>query len=173
MQPLVLDQTTSDLRRIPLRLVSDADGITPVLGATVAAAELQVSKNGGAEANRAGTITEVGGGGYYYEATAAELDTPGYLSLRLDKANVKADIFYAYVGASATAAAAILDLTDGVESVVTVREALRAIFSACACVLAGAGTASVTIQDANNTKARITATVDALGNRTIVTRDLT
>lgn len=173
MQPIVLDQTDADLRRIPLRLVSDVDGITPVLAATIAAAELKVSKNGGAEANRAGTITELAGGGYYYEATAGEVDTTGYLSLRLDKANVKPDIIYAYVGASATAAAGLLDLTDGVESGLTVRHALRAIFSACACVLAGAGTANVTIRDANNTKDRIDATVDALGNRTIVTRDLT
>ncbi len=172
-QQLVLDQTDADLRRIPLRLVSDVDGIQPVLSATVAPTELQISKNGGAEANRAGTITELAGGGYYYEATAGELDTPGYLSLRITKANVKDDIIYAQVGATATAADALLDRVDGVESGLTLRHALRGIFSACACILAGAGTAEVTIQDANNTKTRITATVDSLGNRSVVTRDLT
>ena len=53
----------------------------PVTGATFTAAQMQVSKNGGADANAAGTVTEIGYGRYYYQATQAELNTRGTLSL--------------------------------------------------------------------------------------------
>jgi hypothetical protein len=42
-----------------------------------------VEKNGGAQAAGAGTVTIVGNGSYYYEATAAEVDTLGYLGLTI------------------------------------------------------------------------------------------
>lgn len=69
---------------------------------------------------------------------------------------------------------ALLDRADGVEPASagterTVREALRIILASAAGILAGAATTNVTIQDTNNTKARITATVDANGNRSAVT----
>lgn len=53
----------------------------PAEDVTFEAGELQVSKNGGADASAGGTVTEIGYGRYYYTATQAELDTPGFLSL--------------------------------------------------------------------------------------------
>lgn len=73
----------------------------------------------------------------------------------------------------ASAPNAILDKTAGVETGVTLRQALRAILSASAAKLSGASTTSVAIRDVNDTKNRITATVDAAGNRSAVTLDLT
>lgn len=58
-----------------------------------------------------------------------------------------------------------------VEGTRTVRGALRLILSALAGKLSGAATTTVTIRDADDTKNRITATVDADGNRTAVTLD--
>ena len=66
---------------------------------------------------------------------------------------------------------ALLDLIDGVESGLTLREALRVIVAANAGKLSGADTLSVTIRDTNDTKDRITAVVDEDGNRTSVTLD--
>jgi len=65
----------------------------------------------------------------------------------------------------------ILDLTDGVENGSTVREALRIILAALAGKISGAGSSTITIRDINDTKDRITATVDASGNRTAITYD--
>lgn len=62
---------------------------------------------------------------------------------------------------------------ETVDGTVTTRQSLRLANSANGGKLAGAATATVTIQDLADTKARITATVDADGNRTAVTRDLT
>jgi len=66
---------------------------------------------------------------------------------------------------------AILDLTSGVETSLTVREALRLILAASAGKLSGAATATIVIRNVGDTKPRITATVDADGNRSAVTTD--
>jgi hypothetical protein len=60
-----------------------------------------------------------------------------------------------------------------IEGTVTLPQALRAILGACAGILSGAATTTVTIRDTTNSKDRIIATVDADGNRSAVTLDLT
>jgi hypothetical protein len=66
----------------------------------------------------------------------------------------------------------ILDAANGVETSFTLRQALRLILSALAGKLSGAGTTSIAIRDINDTKDRIDATVDASGNRTAVTTNV-
>jgi hypothetical protein len=68
---------------------------------------------------------------------------------------------------------AILDSTDGVESGLTVRQALRLIAAAVAGKLSGAAGTTITIRsavvDGHN---RLVATVDSSGNRSAITYDL-
>lgn len=71
----------------------------------------------------------------------------------------------------ATGVDAILD--DAIEGSMTLRQAMRIVLAACANKLSGAATTTVTIRDLADTKARITATVDADGNRSAVTLDAT
>lgn len=71
------------------------------------------------------------------------------------------------------AATALLDLANGIESNLTLREALKLIVAASAGKVSGAATNTITIRDINDSKNRIVATVDSYGNRTAVTRDLT
>lgn len=68
---------------------------------------------------------------------------------------------------------ALLDRTNGIETSYTPRQALRLILAALVAKLDGAGTTTVTIRDINDSKDRITATVDADGNRSAVTPDAT
>lgn len=71
-------------------------------------------------------------------------------------------------------AAQVWDLVNGVEAGLTPRQAMRLMAAALAGVLAGAATNTVTINNAvANSKARIVATVDANGNRTVVNTDTT
>lgn len=56
---------------------------------TLVAGDVKISKNGAAEANHAGTLSELAGGFYYYEFTAGELDTLGFCSFRLVKSGVR------------------------------------------------------------------------------------
>lgn len=72
---------------------------------------------------------------------------------------------------SATGVDDVLD--EVVEGTTTVRQYLRGFASALLAKLSGAATTTVVIRDAGDTKDRITATVDADGNRSAVTLDLT
>lgn len=87
---LVKSESTAAQRRIPLYLVDATDGYTAETGLTFSAGELKLSKNGASEANHAGSVTELAGGLYYYEATSGELDTVGFLTLRVAKSGVRA-----------------------------------------------------------------------------------
>jgi len=81
---LVTNEASAARRRIPIYLV-DSSGV-PVTGLAIAGADRQVSENGGAFANGAGTVTETGSGAYYYELAAAEVDVPGFGALKVIKA---------------------------------------------------------------------------------------
>jgi hypothetical protein len=74
----------------------------------------------------------------------------------------------------AEVADALLDRSNGVETGLTPRGALRLGASALAGKVSGAGTATETFRNAvADSKARITATVDSSGNRTAITTDVT
>lgn len=84
------------------------------------------------------------------------------------------------VTASALAADAVteianglLDLANGVETDRTVRQILRGAAAALLGQASGLETTTAVYRDTNDTTDRITATVDADGNRTAVTLDLT
>lgn len=66
---------------------------------------------------------------------------------------------------------ALLDRADAVETSWTPRQALRIILAALAGKASGLDTTSVVFRNVADTKDRITATVDANGNRTAVTLD--
>lgn len=69
-------------------------------------------------------------------------------------------------------AAALLDLANGVETSYSVRQAFRLVLAALAGKLSGAAGTDIAIRDVNDTKDRIQATVDAVGNRSAVTLDV-
>lgn len=72
------------------------------------------------------------------------------------------------------AATALLDAADSIETGLTVRKALRLLTSVIGGKLSGAATPTNTFRNAvADSKARVTSTVDADGNRTAVAVDLT
>lgn len=70
-------------------------------------------------------------------------------------------------------AAALLDLAAGVETGLTLRQAMRLLVAAESGKLSGAATTTIVIRNFGDSKDRITATVDADGNRSAVSYDLT
>lgn len=95
-------------------------------------------------------------------------------------ASVTADVGITQTGADkvwATAARTLTSfagmLTAVVEGTITVAQSLRLANSANASKVSGAATTTVVVRDVNDTKDRITATVDADGNRSAVTLDVT
>jgi hypothetical protein len=86
MQALQISEATAARRRIPIYLVDATDGFTPEVG--VVTPTIEVSKNGAVQAAGGGTWTEIGDGLYYYETTAGEVDTLGFLNVRVVKSAV-------------------------------------------------------------------------------------
>ena len=119
----------------------------------------------------------------------ARLGAPAGASVSADIAAVKSDtaatladtgtdgVVVAAAGLAADAANeiadALLDRAAGVETGFTVRQTLRLMASVLLGKLSGAATATNVFRDVNDTKDRVTASVDADGNRTSVTRDAT
>jgi hypothetical protein len=78
----------------------------------------------------------------------------------------------AFSAAAATKIAnSMFDQVAGIETGLTLRQQLRLATSALFSMCSGMGTATGIFRDYGNTKNRITATIDASGNRTAVTTD--
>lgn len=131
---------------------------------------IEASSNGGGldiDADLAGSVLSIATAGIAatsfaagaINAAAIAADAIGASELAADAANEIAD--------------ALLDRTNGVETGVTVRQSLRLANAANGGKVDGAATATLHVRDLADTKNRVTATVDADGNRTTVTRDLT
>lgn len=78
-----LSESTAARKRVPIYLVDAANGYTPETGVT--SPTIEVSKNGAAQASGTGTFTEIGDGAYYYEFASGEIDTLGWVNLRVVK----------------------------------------------------------------------------------------
>ncbi len=117
------------------------------------------------------------------EARLAELDAANLIT---DVANVKTDTAAILLdtgtdgvvvatgsktGYALSTAGVDAILDDVIEGALTMRQALRLFLSALAGKSTGGGTVTLTFRDNADAKARITATVDANGNRTAMTLD--
>lgn len=184
-------EATAARRTVYFTAVNTADD--SVYTSTLAGADIQISKAGGATADSLGTATHIATGMFKYELTAGECDTLGELSIRLAKTGVYNDVRVVNIvafdpysatslglsnldatvsGCSRFTIAELLDEPDTVETDVTLRAAIRVIAAFAAGKLAGARTGSEVFYAVGSaTKARITSTNDSSGNRTSVTVD--
>lgn len=81
-------------------------------------------------------------------------------------------ILSAIAGLNDLSADDLLDLADGVESGITLRETMRVLLAGIAGKVSGASTATIKFRDTNDTKDRITATTTTDQDRTAVTLDV-
>ncbi len=109
--------------------------------------------------------------------TAAKIATDAITAAKIaTDAITAAKIATNAITAAKVATDAITEITDGVrdkvmEGSLTLQHVLRIILAVIAEKSAGGGTASITFRDNADAKNRVTATVDANGNRTAVTLD--
>lgn len=110
------------------------------------------------------------------QASVDDLPTNSELATALGTADdvVLAAIAALTIPTAAQNAAALMDLSNGVETGLTPRQAMRLMVAAAAGKLSGAATTTIVIRNAvADSKDRITATVDTNGNRSAITLDLT
>lgn len=79
MTQIFLNESIAERRRVPVFL-TDISGIAQESGTVTAS---KISKNGGTFVSSSGSLTEVSDGWYYLELEASELDTLGYLAIRI------------------------------------------------------------------------------------------
>lgn len=171
-----------------------SDHVTEATGKTIA---ITISKNGGAFGNpNVGALnaTEISSGWYKFTLDTTDTGTIGPVAYRgavatIDDVGGWLNVVSATTGGATNLDAAIsslsiptananadalLDRAAGVETGLTPRQAFRLMTANAAGKLSGAATATNTIRNAvADSKDRMVATVDADGNRTAITYDLT
>lgn len=235
---MILRQSTSQVVRFGPFLDS-TDGVTAETALTIAQADMQLSKDGGAFAqkNASGNATHDTAGWYSTTLNATDTNTVGELILQvaesgalpvwhrwyvveeaiydkiyaasasfndLSAADVNAQCDTAISDASLATAANLATVDTNVDAILvdtgttipaqiialnnisvadilaggdvdgfTLEETLKLVLASVAAKLSGAATTTITIRAADDSKDRITATVDANGNRSAVTLDAT
>jgi hypothetical protein len=199
---IYLKQSTAS-QEVPLGyFVDSTDGNTEKTALTIANTDIKVWKTGATTlaSKNSGGGTHISNGIYYAVLDATDTDTlgplvlfahlTGALPVRLECVVLAANVYDSLIGggavlsvnatqfagtAYATAQAAEVTATwnEQVDGTVTARQSMRLANSANGGKVSGGGTTTVVIRDLADTKDRVSATVDANGNRSAVTRDLT
>lgn len=107
LSEIALNEATPALRRIPVYLTLSGSPVTGKAGAAV-----RVSKNGASSAAGLGSLVQIDSsnlaGHYYYQCSASEVDTQGFLSISISTSGI--DDFNTSVQVRPTAVASFLDL---------------------------------------------------------------
>jgi hypothetical protein len=200
MQVIKLSEATAAYRKFMFFAFDDdsADSYAPKTGLTFSAGELRWKKAGVADANAAGTATELGGGWYEYEATAGECDTLGVALLRTNKtdvysegtpvqivaynpmssvslglSNLDATVSSRLPTSTYEAPSTLLSYASGIDTGLTLKSALQAIFATTAGRRSGVSSGIELFRNYPNTGNTISMTYDASGNTTAVTYTFT
>lgn len=86
---ITVNQTVAARRRIPLYLVDATDGLTEENAIVISGSECRIAKNGAGSTTCAGTVTFNETGLYYYEATAGDVDTIGYITVHISDSGAR------------------------------------------------------------------------------------
>lgn len=182
--------------------VDSTDGVTAETALSIANTDIKIHVAGATTlANKnSGGATHISNGNYYAVLDATDTATvgsgciivqvSGALAVRTDFCVLPALVYDSLIGGTdnlqvdaiqfggatyATALAAEVDAVwdEVVDGTTTARQSVRLQNSALAGKASGLGTTTAVFRDLADTKDRISATVDADGNRTAVTRDAT
>lgn len=191
-----LRQSTASQSRTIGPFLDDTDGKTPETGLTIGNTDIKLIANGAASDNKnSGGATHRANGEYSITLNAADTATVGELLISVAVAGalpvrakfvvLEEAVYDALFAAGAAAkvdlvdspnqaataaiATAQLDLPDGVESDWTVRQMLRIALGIFAGNSTGGG---ATFTNPAGTKTRIASTLDANGNRTVTSKDV-
>jgi hypothetical protein len=185
---LYLKQSTAATLKIgPAISNTDASRLT---GLTLSQADVRLSNNGGDFAQKgdatACTHDEYG----WYDCPVSTTDTGTLGRLQLDAIDAAAlPIMHEYIVVTAnvydtlcstdvfnvevTAAGVDSILDEVIENTLTLRQAIMLIKAVCAGKSSGGGSPTIMFRNDLDTLNRVSATVDSLGNRTAVVKDVT
>lgn len=156
----------SAARSVMAFMTDSADHLAGKAGLTLT---ITASKNGAAFASITPTVNDRGSGWYELLLTTSHTDTFGDLALHVTGTGADPTDVRLEVGDAGAASSVWAYVVEGSIKAV---EAIRLALSVLTGKSSGGGTATVVFRDTGDSKNRISATVDANGNRTAVgTRD--
>jgi len=175
----------SAAKNVVFRAISSTDHFTPKASLGNSTVSITIRKWGGGTsfanpAAGATAATEIASGFYQFSLGTGDTDTDGPLAWRAaasgmddvgDVYEVVAATNAGFTGLGAEVATAVW--TTAVDGAVTAEQSLRLHNSAIGGKASGLATTTAVYRDLADTKDRISATVDADGNRSAVTRTLT
>ena len=186
---MYLRQSTASQEVLLGPFVDSTDGSTAETGLTIANTDIKIWKGGATtEANKnSGGATHIASGRYYAVLDATDTDTVGMLEVNVAVSGalpvqrrfyvLEEAVYDAMFAASATGVPATLTtdfLAAGDVDGYSIEETLKLMLAALAGKVSGAGTTTVILRAADDSKPRITATVEtANGNRSALTLDAT
>ena len=163
-------QLNTAYNSLMFRAVLSSDHYTPATGKTIA---IKISKAGGGFANPsagATNATEVSNGWYFFALSAADISVLGDLAVYGAEATVD-DVA---IDCQVIDPSAFMDIPNGVEAGLTVRNALRGLSAMLFGKVTGAQSGTEIFREAvSDTKARVTVFDDTSGNRTNIITDFT
>lgn len=188
---IFLKQSTASQEVLLGPFVDSTDGVTAETALSIANTDIKIFKAGAITlANKnSGGATHISNGNYYAVLDATDTDTvgagaivvqvSGALAVRHNFVVLPANVFDSLIGGTdaldveinAASVDAIWD--EQVDGTVTGRQSMRLHNAALGGKASGLGTTTAVYRNLADTKDVISATVDADGNRTTVTRDLT
>lgn len=189
-----LKQSTAS-QIIPLGpFIDNTDGKTRKTALTIANTDIRLEKLGATTfANKnSGGATHVENGNYYTTLDATDTNTLGPMRIHVDMTSGGAlavwldcmvwssamyDFLFGTVAPSTQSASdnatGLLDLANGVESGLTLRQTMKIVAASLGGKCSGGGTGTIVFRNVADTKDVISATVDNYGNRSALTRDVT
>lgn len=190
---MYLRQSTASQEILLGPFVDSTDGVTAETGLTIASTDIKIWKGGATtEANKnSGGATHIASGRYSAVLDATDTDTVGMLEVSVAVSGalpvlrrfyvLEEAVYDAYFAVSATGVPATMNnitaaavLAAGDVDGYSLENALKLMLAAMAGKVSGASTATVVFRAADDSKPRITATVDpATGNRTTLILDAT
>jgi hypothetical protein len=162
-------------RNLMLKVYLAADHVSPALGMTLT---VTLSKNGSAFAAAGATVTERTGGWYQVALSTTDTNTLGDLVVRATAASCDdAERFVQVATATpddipTAAAVAAAVWAYVLEGAYTATHFMRLMASVLFGKASGLGTTTVFFRDMSDSKNRIQANVDAVGNRSTQTHDV-
>lgn len=142
----------------------------PVTGKVTGDFTKFIKKGGGAFASLTATVTEAQGGWYDLALTTSHTDTLGILTIYMTCSGAMQVNLQFRV--ELTTLSDLFDASNGLETGLTLRQALKLITAATAGDATVSGTTVTFKNPVAEDKTRITATVDATGNRNVTAVDV-
>ena len=164
MREFFVGETNADQRQIMANMVLATNGIDAATTKTLTVSLAKADESSYTDITSGVTVDEIGSGTYKILLATGHIDTEGEGMIMVEETDCITQFYPILVKCEPIE-------TLEPESGYSVTQLIRLMSAALLGKLSGVGTGSLAFRDINDSKDRISATVDGAGNRTVVGTD--